>query len=200
MAKLPQHPHPHTQTQTRTLQVGRRWSTGKPLRMAVLPDTGSDWELKTEKREDWRREKERDRGQTPTAATTPSPPPPQSIWPCQNIKCMLLLLSKRCLRFLKALIQGQVDGNQDIFSCAKRVNNTQLIIAQQRGLNCVCKSTLVRLLHSTPPGEVRGRGQVKDLSSLYTNAEICLWGQHKRENELMALDFYCNICQNHFTH
>lgn len=68
----------------------------------------------------------------PFHPTPPVSPPPQSIWPCQNIKCMLLLLSKRCLRFLKALIRGQVDGNQGIFSCAKRGNNTQLI-AQQRG-------------------------------------------------------------------
>lgn len=73
----------------------------------------------------------------PFHLTPPVSPPPQSIWPCQNIKCMLLLLSKRCLRFLKALIRGRVDGNQGIFSCAKRGNNTQLIIAQQRGLDCV---------------------------------------------------------------
>lgn len=35
MAERTQSPHP-------ALQVRRTWSTGKPLRMAVLPDTGSD--------------------------------------------------------------------------------------------------------------------------------------------------------------
>lgn len=55
---------------------GRRWSTGKPLRMAVLPDTGSDWERKRETREDWRRERERTRERS----TSPHPPPhPHSI-------------------------------------------------------------------------------------------------------------------------
>lgn len=113
---------------------GCGWSTGKPLKMAVLPDTGSDRESKREMHKDWRR----GRSTAPPPALSVSSPP-QSIWPCQNIKCMLLLLSKRCLRFLKALIWGRVDVNQGIFSSAKRGNNTQLIITQQWGLDCVCK-------------------------------------------------------------
>lgn len=184
---------------------GRRWSTGKPLRMAVLPDTGSDWERKRETREDWRRERKNEREVNtphttpPFRPTPPVSPPPQSIWPCQNIKCMLLLLSKRCLRFLKALIRGRVDGNQGIFSCAKRGNNTQLIIAQQRGLDCVCKECtgqITTLQQERSHGG--GRSRIRALSA-QTGSEICLWGEHKRENELMALDFYWSICQKHFT-
>lgn len=34
---------------------GSRWSKGKPLRMAVLPDTGSDKECKAKNCKDWRR-------------------------------------------------------------------------------------------------------------------------------------------------
>lgn len=132
--------------------------------------------LKAHKREaerlEEREEKERERGQHPLhrTPTPPVSPPPQSIWPCQNIKCMLLLLSKRCLRFLKALIRGRVDGNQGIFSCAKRGNNTQLIIAQQRGLDCVYDECTgqITTLHSTRRGPTQGAGQGFELS-LYTN-------------------------------
>ena len=131
------------------------------------------WQRLRAQRRDARRleERERERGQqSPTTPpfhpTPPVSPPPQSIWPCQNIKCMLLLLSKRCLRFLKALIRGRVDGNQGIFSCAKRGNNTQLIIAQQRGLDCVCKECAgqITTLHSTRRGPTKGAGQGFELS------------------------------------
>lgn len=159
------------------------------------------------------REKERERERevnTPPPPQLPHPlfhptppvsPPPQSIWPCQNIKCMLLLLSKRCLRFLKALIQGRVDGNQGIFSCAKTGNNTQLIIAQQRGLNSVCEECggQITALHQERSQE-GGRSRIWDLSlSLHTHklAQSCLQGEHEEESELMALDFYWSICQKH---
>lgn len=120
--------------------------------------------------EERERKKEREVNTPPHTHTTTTPPfhpaspispPPQSIWPCQNIKCMLLLLSKRCLRFLKALIRGRIDGNQGIFSRAKRGNNTQLIIAQQRGLDCVCKewSDYYTPLHQERSHE-RGRSRI----------------------------------------
>lgn len=144
---------------------------------------------------------ERERGHPPH----PPPLPPQrtpfhqSIWPCQNIKCMLLLLSKRCLRFLKALIQAWVDGNQGIFSCAKRGNNTQLITAQQRGLGCVCKECTgqITTLHSAGRGHKKGAGQGFELLLLKLVLRF-VYGE--KEDESMALDFYWSICQKHFTH
>lgn len=117
---------------------------------------------------------------------------------------MLLLLSKRCLRFLKALIQARVDGNQGIFSCAKRGNNTQLIIAQQRGLDCVCKEWTAQImtLHSAGRGHKKGAGQGFELflrklvlRFVYGEEE-----EEEEEDELMAPDFYGSICRKHFTH
>ncbi len=72
-------------------------------------------ERQTEKPERKRTETERQRKESAVILAQPPPlfplPPAGSILPCQNIKCMLLLLSKRCLRFLKALIQ---DGSMKI--------------------------------------------------------------------------------------
>lgn len=44
-----------------------------------------------------------------------------------------------------------------------------------------------------------GRSRIWGLST-QTGSEIYLQGEHKRENELVALDFYWSICQKHFTH
>lgn len=55
---------------------GRRWSTGKPLRMAVLPDTGSDCERQRETHKDWRRERKNEREVNPPPFPIPLPTTP----------------------------------------------------------------------------------------------------------------------------
>lgn len=114
---------------------------------------------------------------------------------------MLLLLSKRCLRFLKALILRWVDGNQDIFSCAERGNNTQLVFAKQREPYHVCKECTgqITALQSTERGHRKGAGQAFDLS-VKTVSEKCQLGRQAMEDELIGLDFLRGPCQKHFTH
>lgn len=161
------------------------------------------WQTRGERERQLKREIEierygRKRGHTgPTP--TPSPRLPRSIEPCQNIKCMLLLLSKRCLRFLKALIQAWSMEIKTYF--AKRANNTQLIITQQRGLpgaSYLKRSALVRLPHSTTARSVRvkmtwGQGFKCSLSKL---CRRFVWevereeeGEEERGCRVMAQDF-----------
>lgn len=112
---------------------------------------------------------------------------------------MLLLLSKRCLRFLKALIQAWSMEIKTYF--AKRANNTQLIITQQRGLpgaSYLRRSALVRLPHSTTARSVRvkmtwGQGFKCSLSKL---CRRFVWevereeeGEEERGCRVMALDY-----------
>lgn len=172
------------------------------------------WQTRGERERQLKREIEierygRKRGHTgPTP--TPSPRLPRSIEPCQNIKCMLLLLSKRCLRFLKALIQAWSMEIKTYF--AKRANNTQLIITQQRGLpgaSYLRRSALVRLPHSTTARSVRvkmtwGQGFKCSLSKL---CRRFVWEvereEEERGGERMQGDgtgLYASGCQKHFTH
>lgn len=39
----------------------------------------------------------------------------RSMTPCQNIKCMLWLLSQMCVRFFKSIDSGWINGNRGIF-------------------------------------------------------------------------------------
>lgn len=91
------------------------------------------------------------------------------------------------------------------FPHAKRGNNTQLIIAQQRGGHGrVCqRSVPLRLLRSCSatrgPTEEAGQGLSRHKPTLRF-----VYGERSGEGggggELMAADFYWSICQKDFTH
>lgn len=114
-------------------------------------------------------------------------------------------------KIFKSIDSALVDGNQGILSCAKRANNTQLIIAQQGTFGgfiseAECAGQITALHH-----RLVGRGQ-NDMGSriqvfpLQTVSEICMGGGEGgggRGGERMQGDgtgLYASGCQKHFTH